>query len=59
MAEGLRPAGAAGDPAGCDSDLTRRERRGLRLWNVGLVLALVFAGALAVTVVGPVFVTGW
>lgn len=38
-------------------NLMRRERRGLRLWNVGLVLALVFVGAL--TVAGAVFLTGW
>ncbi|MGW8490286.1 pentapeptide repeat-containing protein [Streptomyces sp. NPDC055886] len=35
----------------------RPERRGLRLWNVGIVLALAFAAALLVA--GFVFNTGW
>ncbi|MEU8679545.1 hypothetical protein [Streptomyces sp. NPDC048560] len=33
------------------------ERRGLRLWNVGIVLVLVFTGAILVA--GLVFYTGW
>ncbi|KUL62395.1 pentapeptide repeat-containing protein [Streptomyces sp. NRRL S-1521] len=37
--------------------IRRRERRGLRLWNVGLVLALAFAAALVVA--AAVFFAGW
>lgn len=33
------------------------ERRGLRLWSVGIVLVLVFASAILVA--GLVFYTGW
>ncbi|MEV6758215.1 pentapeptide repeat-containing protein [Streptomyces sp. NPDC051214] len=35
----------------------RRERRGLRLWNVGLVLVLAFLAALAIA--AAVFFAGW
>ncbi|MFF1715552.1 pentapeptide repeat-containing protein [Streptomyces sp. NPDC058268] len=35
----------------------RRERRGLRLWNVGLVLSLAFVAAVAIA--AGVFFTGW
>ncbi|MFJ3213257.1 MULTISPECIES: hypothetical protein [Streptomyces] len=37
--------------------LRRAERRGLRLWPVGRVLALAFAAA--VLVAAAVFYTGW
>lgn len=37
--------------------IRRQERRGLRLWNVGLVLALAFVAALAVA--AGVFFAGW
>lgn len=38
-------------------NLIRRERRGLRLWNVGLVLTLTFVTA--VTIAAAVFFAGW